>query len=47
MNLSVKQKQNLRDRKQTHGYQRGKLGGWDQQIQTAIYKIDEQRSPTV
>ena len=43
----MKQKQNHRDRKQSHGYQRGKLGVWDQQIQTAIYKIDEQQSLTV
>ena len=32
-------------RKQTHGYQKGKgwrdkLGVWDQQIQTTIYKIN-------
>ena len=29
MNLSMKQKQNHRPGKQTHGYQRGKLGVWD------------------
>ena len=26
---------------------RGKLGVWDQQIQTTIYKIDKQQGPTV
>ena len=52
MNLSMKQKQTHRHRKQTNGYQRGKvegrdkLGVWDQQIQTTIYKIDKQQDPT-
>ena len=47
-----KQKQTHRHRKQTYGYQRGKgvgrdkLGVWDQQIQTSVYKIDKQ-GPTV
>ena len=26
---------------------RDKLGAWDQQIQTTIYKIDKQQGPTV
>ena len=47
MNLFMKQKQIHRCRKQTYGYQRGmegdKLGVWDQQIQTTIYKIDKQQ----
>ena len=32
MNLSIKEKQNHRHRKQTYGYRRGRadeLGGWD------------------
>ena len=52
MNLFTKQKQTHRHRKQTHGYQRGKdvvgrgdkLGVWDQQIQTTIYKIGKQQT---
>ena len=54
MNLFTKQKQTHRHRKQTYGYQKGngggrrdKLGVWDYQIQTTIYKIDKQQSPTV
>ena len=52
MNLFTKQKQTHRHRKQTYGYQRGKVGGnklgvWDQQIQTTIYKIEKQQGPTV
>ena len=53
MNLFTKQKQTYRYRKQTYGYQRGKvvgrekLGVWDQQIQTTIYKTDKQQGPTV
>ena len=53
MNLFMKQKQTHRHRKQTYGYQRGKgvggdkLGVWDQQIQTTMYKIDKQQGPTV
>ena len=53
MNLFTKQKQTHRHRKQTYGYQKGKgrgrdkLGVWDQQIQTIIYKIDRQQGPTV
>ena len=44
MNLFTKEKQTLRHRKQTYGYQRGKagrdkLGIWDLQIYTTIYKI--------
>ena len=56
MNFSTKQKQTHRLRKQTHGYQRGKVGGgggrdklgvWDWHIHTTIYKIDNQQGPTV
>ena len=53
MNLFTEQKQTHRHRKQTYGYQRGKagrrdkLGVWDQQIETTIYKIDKQQDPTV
>ena len=43
MNLFTKQKQTHRHRKQTYGYQRGKvgrdkLGVWDQQVQNTIYR---------
>lgn len=48
MNLFMKQKQIHRRRKQTYGYHRGmegdKLGVWDQQIQTTIYKIGKQQT---
>ena len=52
MNLRTKQKQTHRHRKQIYGYQRGKggrdrLGVWDQQIQTTIYKRGKQQGPTV
>ena len=53
MNLFIKQKQIYRHRKQTYGYQRGKaegrdkLGVWDQEIQTIIYKINKQQGPTL
>ena len=50
MNLFTKQKQTLRHRKQTYGYPKGwgqggrdKLGVWDQQIQTTVYKIGKQQ----
>ena len=44
MNLFTRQKQIHRHRKQTYDYQRGrggrgKLGAWDEQIHTTIYKI--------
>ena len=51
MNLFTKQKQTHRLRKQTYGYQGGKvsrrdkLGGWD--IHTTIYKINNQQGPTI
>ena len=52
-NLFMEQKQTQRHSKQNYGYQREKqgerrdeLGVWDQQIQTAIFKIDKQ-GPTV
>ena len=52
MNLYTKQKQPHRHRKQNYGYQRGKgdrdkLGVWDKQIHTIIYKIDKQQEFTV
>ena len=53
MNVFTKQKQTHRKRRQTYGYQeerglgRDKLGVWDQQIQTTIYKIEKQQGPTV
>ena len=40
MNLSTKQKQTHRYRKQTNGYQRKEEGVWDQQIQTIKHKIN-------
>ena len=54
LNLFMKQKQINRHRKQAYDYQRGKrFGGrdkqgvWDQQIQTAKRKRDQQQGPTV
>ena len=47
MNLLTKQKQTPRHRKQTKGARGGdKLGVWDEQIHTTVYKIDNQ-GPTV
>ena len=52
LNLYTKQKQTHRHRKQTFGYQTGqgwesdKLGVWDLQIHTTIYKIDKQQGFT-
>ena len=46
MNLFTKPEQTHRLRKQTYGYQRGKVGGreklgvWDWHIHTIIFKID-------
>ena len=46
MNLFTKQKQTYKHRKQIYGYQKGKdkgsnkLGIWNQQIHTAIYKVN-------
>ena len=51
MNLLTKQKQT--HSKQTHGYQRGKvtgkdkLGVWDWNIHTIVFKIDNQQGPIV
>ena len=51
MNLFTKQNR-LTDRKQTivtkgeKGSSGDKLGVWDQQIQTPIYKTDKQQDPT-
>ena len=52
MNLFTKQKQTHRHRKQTYGYQKGggerdKLGVWDENIHTTMFKIDNQQGPTV
>ena len=49
INLFMKQKQNHRHRKQHADYQRGKerrnkSGVWDQQIHTAIYKIETNKN---
>ena len=50
MNLFIKQKQTHRHRKLmvTQGERgvRDKLGVWDQQIQTTIYKTGKQQGPT-
>ena len=51
MNLSTKQKQTPIHREQTCGCQ-GKWGGdgpggWDQQRQTIMYRMDKQQGPTV
>ena len=51
MNLFAKQKQTHRLRKQTYGYQRGKIAGrdklevWDEHIPTTIFKTDKQGLP--
>ena len=48
----MKQKHTHRRREQTCGCQRGEewekdgLGVWDQQMQTNIYEMDKQQSPT-
>ena len=53
MNLFTKQKQTHRHRKQTYGYQRGKMGGkdklgvWDWQVHSTIFKINNQQGPTI
>ena len=51
MNLFIKQNQTHRYRKQIYGYQSGKgedkLGVWDLQIWTTIYKICKQQGPTI
>ena len=53
MNLAMKQKQTHRHREETGGCQGGGvwgkdgLGVWDQQIQTVIYRMDNQQGPTV
>ena len=53
MNLFTKQKQTHRHRKQIYyyqeemGWERDKLGVWDQQIQAITHKIFEQQDPTV
>ena len=41
------QKTNLWLPKGEWGWRRDKLGVWNQQIQTTIYKIDKQQGPTV
>ena len=52
MNLFTEQKETHRHRKQTYGYQsrkgkEDKLGVWDQQTQTIIYRMDKQQGPIV
>ena len=52
MNLSTKWKMTHRYREQTcgcrgWGWGMDKLGGWDQQIQSTIYKIDKKQGPTI
>ena len=53
MNLSTKQKQTHRHREQTYGCPGGGkigregVGGWDQQMQSIIYRIDKQQGPAV
>ena len=47
-NEFIKQKQTHRHRRQIYGYQRrkgkrDKLGAWDKQIHTAIYKKDKSK----
>ena len=52
MNLNTRQMLTHRRRKQIQDYERGKgerdrLGVWDQQIQTTMYKADKQQGPIV
>ena len=53
MNLFTEQIQTHRLRKQTYGShkrkkgERDKLGVWDENIHTTVYKIDRQQGPTV
>ena len=53
MNLSMKQKQTHRHRKQNvvakgeRGWGRDGLGDWDYQMQTIMYRKDKQQGPTV
>ena len=52
INLFIKFKKTQRHRKQAYSYQRGKtgrdrLGVWNEQIQTIIYRIGNQQDPTV
>ena len=53
MNLSAKQKQTHRLREWSYGYHGGREGGrdrlgvWDWQVHTAVFKIDKQQGPTV
>ena len=53
MNLSTKQKQTKRHREQTCGcqggwwWERDRLGAWDQQRQTIMYRMDNQQGPIV
>ena len=53
VNLSTKQKQTHRHRKQTCGCQGGGASGrevqgvWDQQMETIIYRMDQQQGSTV
>ena len=53
MNLFTKQKQTDRLRKQTYGYERGKMGGkdglavWDWHMHTTLYGMDGQQRPAV
>ena len=52
MNVSAKQKQTHRYKKQTCGYQRweemlDRLGIWDWHVHTAVFKMDNQQGPTV
>ena len=52
VNLLTKPKQIHRHRKQTCGYQRGKVegdtvGDWDGRMHTSIFKIDNQHGPAI
>ena len=53
MNLFTKQKQTHRLREPTYGYQGRRVGGrdrvgvWDWHVHTAVFKIDNQKGPTV
>ena len=50
MSLPVKQKENHRHRGPTGGCQgrgRERLGGWGQEMQAILYRVNTQQGPTV
>ena len=50
MSLPMKQKETHRHREPTGGCQGGgreRLGGWGQELQAIMYRVDKQQGPTV